>query len=332
MNIFLFYNNMKDWMKRKMALLSLALSNVEKNALGQDGKNLDSNVNQERRHTQGTLADSLKQGEITQEVKDLRWRTYKILNAIDNHKAEIVDYAKTIDEKGETVFLPITKVRKIDKKKGLNKIKLDTYDRYVLEMVIDNSEIAIGSNEAMENDSLNMLDNVIVNKDDKGEVISATHAEIKSDEYFATNKAETPIKITRSSVPKFRIERYTKKLNIRSISETEKMLEFYISMYPDEYNRTSRLVISDIKKAIDNPRHATFLEFEKVEFITYKSVGVEDFLLFEYNIKNFDKIVEFNGHYVIKFIAEPVINGENVFDKYKEEELDKKYENKEKKK
>ena len=322
-------SNMKKWVKKQMAYLSLALANVEKNALGQNGKTLDNNVNQERRHMQGTLADSLKQGEITQEVKDLRWRTYKILNAIDNHKAEIVDYIKTVDEKGETIFLPVTKVRKIDKKKGLNKIKVDTYDRYPLEMVIDNSEIVLGGNEAMDNDNLNILDNVIVNKDEKGEVISATHAEIKADEYFATNKADTPIKIIRSSIPKFNLEKYTKKLNIRSISETEKMLEFHVSMYPDEYNRTSRLVISDIKKAIENPRQATFLEFDGVEFITYKSIGVEDFLLFEYKIKNFDKIVGFNGYYVIKFIAEPIINGENVFEKYKEEELDKKYENKE---
>ena len=56
------------WLKRQGAYLSLAMAGVEKNALGQKGDALEQTVNQERRHTQGTLADSLKQGQVTQEV------------------------------------------------------------------------------------------------------------------------------------------------------------------------------------------------------------------------------------------------------------------------
>jgi len=69
----------KIWINRRLAMLSLAMGNVEKNTFGQTGEILSSDVNQTQRHTQGQLADSLKQGEITQEVMNLRWRTYKIL-------------------------------------------------------------------------------------------------------------------------------------------------------------------------------------------------------------------------------------------------------------
>lgn len=63
-------NKIKDWANRRMAMLSLAMSNVEKNTLGQSGDPLSTDTAKFQRHTQGQLADSLKQGEITQEVID----------------------------------------------------------------------------------------------------------------------------------------------------------------------------------------------------------------------------------------------------------------------
>jgi hypothetical protein len=109
------------------------------------------------------------------------------------------------------------------------------------------------------------------------------------------------------------------------------MLEFYVSVYPDEYNRTSRLFISAVKKAIENPQHASMLDFKSVEFVTYKSLGVSDFLEFKYEIESFDKIIEFNGSYVIKFISNVIVNGDDIMEIHRVEELDKKYADKAKK-
>jgi hypothetical protein len=60
----------KNWARKQATILSLAMANVEKNAFGQNGETLSSDVNQERRHTQGQLADALVHGEVTQEVKN----------------------------------------------------------------------------------------------------------------------------------------------------------------------------------------------------------------------------------------------------------------------
>ena len=57
------------WVKKQINILMLALSNVEKNALGQTSPEMASNVNQVQRHKQGMLSDALIRGEITQEVK-----------------------------------------------------------------------------------------------------------------------------------------------------------------------------------------------------------------------------------------------------------------------
>ena len=278
---------MGTWFKRRLATLSLAMANVEKNALTQTGEGLSSDVTQTRRMTQGQLADSLKHGEVTQEVLNLKWRTYKILKATEGVTAEIIGY--------DDDNMPITRVVKRDNKKGLKKVKLDEFDKYELEMVLDNTEIVSGGNDAMDNDHVSIYDIAQINYDDKGEVVSATHGQIDALEYFATNKTERPIKIIRDSVPNFFIENFTKKLNVRKISDEHRLLEFYVSKYPDEYNRTSRLFISAVKKAIENPHQASMLEFNGVEFVTYKTLGVSDYLEYQYNIESFDKIIEFNG-------------------------------------
>jgi hypothetical protein len=311
------------WVNRKLSILSLALSNVEKNALSQTGERLSSDITQTRRMTQGQLADSLVNGEITQEVLNLKWRTYKILKATEGVTAEIVGY----DNDG----MPITRVTKKDNKKALKKVKVDEVDNFSVEMVIDNSEIAFGGNDAMDNEYVSVYDQVEINYDDKGEIVSASHGQIDGIEYFATNKAEKPIKINRDEISSFSLENFTKKLVVRKINKTQKMLEFYVSSYPDEYNRTSRLFISAVKKAIENPQHSNMLEFNSIEFVTYKSLGVSDFLEFKYEIESFDKIIEFNGSYVIKFIANVIVDGKDIMEEHRVEELDKKYADKAKK-
>ncbi len=337
-------NKIKRWGASKLATISLAMANVEKNSLGQTAEPLSTDTAKFQRHTQGQLADSLVNGEITQEVIDMRWRMYKIMRETEGVTAEITGY----DEDG----MPIVKMAKRNVKAGLRKVKLDGYDSYPLEMIIDNSEIVLGGNQAMDNDKISIFDEVIINqtigpigmvgpigqdgqKDIDGEPSkvewSASHGSIGGTEYFATNKSERPIILTRPNPPKFRLENFTKKLNIRTINETEKLLEFYVSKYPDEYDRTSRLFISDIKKAISSPEHSTILEISGVNFITYKCMGVDDFLEFEYEITSFDKIIEYNGFYVVKFNAKVKVNGNDVLEKHRVAELDKKYEQKAKK-
>lgn len=301
----------------------LSLTNVEKNALGQSGELMSSDVQQTQRHTQGQVVDSLINGEITQEVMDLRWRMYKVLQETEGLITEIIGY--------ETDGTPITKTKKKDVKKGLKKIKVDSFDDYKLEFVISNDEIVTSGNDVMSNKYINILANPTINLGEDGEIISATHGEISGEEYYFTNKTDKPIIINSESTRRFLLENFTKKLNVRHISDDKKMLEFYVSIYPDVDNRTSRLLISELNKIINKNKKSDITDFNKVEFITYKGIGVDDFLIYKYKISSFDKIIVFNGNYVIKFLAEVIINGENITTKYVQDDLEKKYKNKVKK-
>lgn len=308
----------KKWFKRKISILSLAMANVEKNALGQNSETLANDVAQIRRNTQGQLADSLINGVVTQEVLDLRWRTYKILRETENVTSEITGY----DEDG----MPIVSTKKLDKTRGLKKVKLDKFDNYELEMVIDNTPIALGVNDILSSEYIDVNETPELISED-----TASLGEISGEKYFGSYRSHLPIKIIREHIPKFDIETYTKKLIVRKISENERLLEFYVNKYPDQENKRSVLFIKEIEKALKNPRQTNMLQLKKIGFITYKCIGVSDFLEFEYDIKSFDKIIEFNGSYVIKFVAEIVKNGEDAFEKHKQIELDKKYTQKAKK-
>jgi len=313
---------MVNWLQKKIAWFMISTSNVEKNALGQNGQTLETDINKHQRHTQGQLADSLINAEITQEVLNLKWRTYKILKATSGVKSTIVGY----DEDN----IPIVKTTKRNNKAGLKKVKLDDFDDYKLEMVLDNSEITLSTTDMFFNENLEVLDNVLENYDDNGSLISVGHATIGANELSIIEKGDRPIKIKRQEYTNFLLENFTKKLNIRKIKKDERLLEFYVSVYPDEYNKNSRLFLSSVKKVMTGKKES-FLEFDGIEFLTYKTIGADDFLLYSYEIIGFDKIIEFNGFYVIKFKAKLTIDGHDILEQHKVGELEKKYENKDKK-
>ena len=194
-------------------------------------------------------------------------------------------------------------------------------------MVIINDPITIGVSDIINNQYVKSKITPIIDEKEN----TATLGTISGDEYYNSFKTEFPIKVDRMFYPKFMIENFTKKLNVRDVDGESKLLEFYVSKYPDKDDKKTFIFINQIKKAIENPLSVNLLELVNISFVTYKCLGVADFLLFEYDNVSFDKIVEFDGHYVIKFKAKISINGEPMFDKYRVEELDNKYINKERK-
>jgi len=295
---------LKKWIKKNIAALSIAFSNVEKNVFGQKSDDITLDTEKQQRHTQGMLADSLLNGKITEEVKRLRWRTYKVLKAAYGNTVILEGY----DENENPIYRLNTK----NDKTLLKKINIDNFDDFELEMVFENKAIENGIN-----DTISVLD---------------YEKSINLIEYLIKNKVEKPLLIDRKYHPRFYIENYTKKINIRRITDDEKMLEFYISEYPDEYNKNSGIFLNQIKKLINSElKNTKFLDFDEVSFITNNTLGAQDFLLFSYGEIKFDKIIEFDGNYVIKFKSKIIKNGEDILINYIDSELEKKYNNKEKK-
>ena len=312
----------KKWAKRKAAILSIALANVESDVLGQKSTTAGGEVSQVRDITQGTLMDNLLKGEVTQAVKELRWRTYKVMQAASDLKATIIGY--------EPDGTPIYKLRKLDKEAGLELITVEPSDSYGIELVLDNDDITLSVLDVLDRVTIAENANKVVSEHDGIEV--KKHGDITNDNLASMTKPTKPLVIGREFFPKFKIENYTKKLHVRTIDKTNKLLEFYVSKYPDEDNRRTTLFLKELEKCKANEKSSNMLEILEVGFVTYGTIGADDFMEYKYKINSLDKIVEFNGHYVIKFLAEVIIDGFDTVEKYRETELDAKYEKKERKK
>lgn len=298
----------------------IALSNVERNTLKQSGGSLSDDANQEQQINQNQFILDLMQGRVTQEVKNLRWRMYKILDYLQGK-----DFTVKKDKDGNAKYEAKDKVYK----QKLKKIRIDDNDSYELELVIDNTSAeTMGYTNMLDDNILSDVDNT---KESLGVIESNPIGSVTLNEYTSHIKKESKIKINRSIAPKFRLERYLKKLNIRDIDGNTKLLEFYVNKYPDEYDRINKMFIMDIKKTIENPRTSTIIDIDSVSFTTYKDTGIADSRYFEFSIDSYDKIIEFDGNYVIKFKGEPITWGESIIEQFRQTELDAKYDTVERK-
>jgi hypothetical protein len=283
---------MKNWVKKQIGAFMLATSKVEQNALSQDGELLSNETTKHQRHNQGTLLDDLKQGVVTVEVENLRWRMYKVLDAVNKNTKQfkVVGYDETDNPIVETYE------RKTNSQ-SLSSVKLSDDNPYELELLI--------YNDAITNSFIDSMDDI-------------------------DTKQERPIIIERDFTPKFYIENYIKKLHVRNIDSNTKLIELYISKYPNEFDRKTKLLISEINRFINNQRSSNIFDIMNINFVTYKSIGCEDFNEFEYKINIFNSITEFDGYYVIKYNCDVIKEREYLLEKYRMTELDIKYDNKEK--
>lgn len=271
-------------------MLMFAMAKVEKDAFSQKHSTSNSyGVNQQMK--QDNVVDDLLKGEITQEIKNLRWRTYKILQHSRGFKNQI------------TVGSDV----KVTKNTySLKKVKLDNND-YPLEILFKN-----GVNTITFNETLNILN--------EGNKIDVENLNSKA-------KGESYLSVFRESPANFNLENYTSKLHIRKYNENEKLIEFYVSKYPESFNTKSNLFISKIKSLMEKPNSDNILDIKEIGFSSFQTLGCEDFNEFLYRIIKFDSIVEFNGNYIIKFIGEVIFENKYMLTEFIEKDLDNKYNN-----
>ena len=70
----------------------------------------------------------------------------------------------------------------------------------------------------------------------------------------------------------------------------------------------------------------------KVGFISYDTVGVPDYMEYQYENLKFERVVEHDGNYIFKFRADILVNGEDILKDVIEHDLEERYKNKEAKK
>lgn len=282
-NIYLFFSN-----------LTLATKNVGDEIFTQVD-NESSGISIAQDATQGThaLSKALLRGELTEEVKQLRYRTYKV----DRESKKYKYYAPTLALKRKNG--KDNKFISYDKSDGLDVITIQDCH-------------PIGEN-----------------------VTDAIH----QIEDGGRGKAEKyNIEIERNFVPRFRLEEFLKRLVVKRFDETHAILDFYFSMYPERFFRTSddksfrsKAFIHEIENIRDNGLRSDILLMEKLRFVTSHAYQQDDLMEFVFRNLWFKEVAEFDGCYILRFKASIEHNGYDLTASYYNKEMDEKYKNHEKK-
>ena len=104
-----------------------------------------------------------------------------------------------------------------------------------------------------------------------------------------------------------RIEESTDMVHVRDIDGTRKLIDFYIDDIPE-----NRRAVLEARQLMTNPGIVDFNNITNVSFTTPGG----NMMMFEYRVLAFDKVVEYNGSYIVKMFAESIKNGEWAAEKY----------------
>jgi hypothetical protein len=246
------------WIKKGAVSFVMATGGVGKNALSQGGENTDAGQLSAIPMGQNTLMRDLKEGNVTQQVKEFRKHHYQVLQAAEKFKTK---WGKDGD------FKMLTEEEIVSNRVAQG----DPYDNYKVEVSIDNVAISKSLLEYEEKDMVR------------------------------------PIKVRRNVNSQCRIEESSTKLHVRDIDGTRKLLDFYIDDTPE-----NRRAVLEARGLMTSPGISDFNNITNVSFTTPGG----NMMVFEYKVLAFDKVVEYNGSYIVKMFAECTKNGEWAAEKY----------------
>ena len=230
------------------------------------------------------VSKALLKGEVTQQVEELRYRTYKV----DKESKGFEYYAPTLALKKDKQD---TKFMKYDNSDGLELITIQPND-ILVETV--------------------------------GETLEQVGGRGKRTQYR--------IKIKRNFVPRYKIEEYITRLDVKKLDESHVILDIYVSKYPNDKDFKSKGFVREIEKIRDEKIKSDILDYEEISFITHHAYKLNDMIKFVFKNIWFREVREFDGHYILKFKASLKQDTLDLTKKYFSKTMEEKYKNKEKKK
>lgn len=230
------------------------------------------------------VSKALLKGEVTQQVEELRYRTYKV----DKESKGFEYYAPTLALKKDKQD---TKFMKYDNSDGLELITIQPND-ILVETVAETLEQVGGRGK----------------------------------------RTQHRIKIKRNFVPRYKIEEYITRLDVKKLDESHVILDIYVSKYPNDKDFKSKGFVREIEKIRDEKIKSDILDYEEISFITHHAYKLNDMIKFVFKNIWFREVIEFDGHYILKFKASLKQDTLDLTKKYFSKTMEEKYKNKEKKK
>lgn len=294
----------------------LGMKKVNDETFTQVGYGSDGGTSVNKQIEKDSVSRDLLRGEVTKQVEELRYRTYLVdreakkydyfspFKAIKTEKDEnkSVKYDKTDVIRTEKVD---SKYMEYDKSDGLKLITIQPVRRYV-----DN---VLESIEQIEKE--------------------ANGGDVEKARFKYEQEKKYNIEIERDNNPRFKIEEYTTRLVVKEENkETDSyVLDFYVSKYPISDTIPAIYFVKECESIMNGYRKSDMLDILRVKFITSHAYKLDDLIEFRFDKIFFRDILEYDGHYILKFRAHAYVNAKDTTDELYSESMAKKYENKEKK-
>lgn len=250
----------------------------------------DSSVTQEV--NENRVSKALLKGEITQQVKELRYRTYTV-----DREAKKMEY-----------FSPtLVKKRENDDSKF---VKYENNDN--LEV------ITIQTNERLTENVNDAFSRVIEGENGK-------YTYIEPDKKYI-------IELGRKYIARYKMEEFVKRLVVKELAKDKRaLLDFYVSKYADDSNFISKGFITEINKIKDGNTNSDVIDIDTVHFVTSHAYKKDDMLEYEFDNLKYVGILEYDGNYIVRFTSDIAKNGFDLTEKYYDQTMHDKYANHEKK-
>lgn len=146
-------------------------------------------------------------------------------------------------------------------------------------------------------------------------------------------KIEYNVDMKYDFLPKFDIRAYLIHIIERVLPDGRFYLDLYLRAEAGQFDKISPQFIAEMMKVIQNKQYKSQLfEMDKIGFITDVTTrGVEPMRYYEYEDIDVAGIYSVDGCFVVSLVCKKTKDGEDVTEKYRKKEVDKKYENKESK-
>lgn len=282
--------------------LFYGLKNTNDTVFTQTG--IDNSVGTEiqQQVTENRVSKDLLKGEVTQQVEELRYRTYKI-----DRESKQFEY-----------FSP-TKALRFERQDS-KFVKYDNSDELELVTIQPNHVQTENVYEGMKD--LNFMTAEL--SDEQGNIkIDVGHFDVEK---------SYNITIERDFSPRFKLEAYTTRLVVKKLDDKDNMiLDFYVSKYPQEKDMKSIYFVKEVEKMMSGYRQSDITSMNRLHFVTSHAYGLNDMIEFRFDHIYYKDILEYDGHYVLKFKAHAYVNGKDLTDEYYSKSMDDKYKTHEKK-
>lgn len=275
--------NMKNKFLMFFYGLIYGMKATEDNVFHQTGTTTGGGISIIKEVEDSRVSKALLKGEITQEVEELRYRTYKV----DKESKTFEYFAPTLAmkrDKQDTKFL------KYDDRDGLELITVQPND-FLVETVSETLEQVGGRGK----------------------------------------RTQYRIKIKRNFTPRYKIEEYITRLDVKKLDDKHVILDMYVSKYPNDKDFKSKGFVREVEKIRDEKIKSDILDYEEVSFLTNHAYKMDDMVKFVFKNIFFREVVEFDGHYILRFKASIQQDTIDLTKIFYSKTMDEKYKNKEKK-